>query len=141
MTVTFGTTRQLHVHFDDLDPVGVVHNARYAVLLERAISLYWQEHGMFIKDSAPSCPDLVSVVREFAITFHAPIRSMGPIDVHFWLDKMGSSSAVYGFKFLSADHSTMYAEGKRVMVKIDPETGQPAPWTERGHEIGAKLLR
>ena len=96
MTVTFGTTRQLHVHFDDLDPVGVVHNARYAVLLERAISLYWQEHGMFIKDSAPSCPDLVSVVREFAITFHAPIRSMGPIDVHFWLDKMEAQAPSTG---------------------------------------------
>ncbi|GIH05870.1 thioesterase [Rhizocola hellebori] len=138
---TFGAVKRLDIHFDDLDPVGVVHNARYAILLERAISLFWHEHGMSFVDSRPSDPDMVAVVREFAITFLAPIRSTGPIDVHFWLDKLGTSSAVYGFRFLSVDHDTAYAEGRRVMVKIDPQTGQPSPWSEQANAIGSTLLR
>jgi acyl-CoA thioester hydrolase len=132
--------KTVHVHFDDLDPVGVVHNARYAVLLERAISLFWHEHGLSFVDSRPNGPDMVAVVREFAITYHAPIRSTGPINVDFWLNNMGSSSAVYGFRFLSEDHATVFAEGKRVMVKIDPTTGGPSPWTDEGRAIAEKLL-
>lgn len=31
------------MHFDDLDPMGVLHNARYAVLVERAITA-WKEN-------------------------------------------------------------------------------------------------
>src|SRR5581483_6413303 len=105
--------KTIDIHFDDLDPIGVVHNARYAVLLERAISLYWWEHGLSFVDSRPNSPDMVAVVREFSITYHAPIRGTGPVDIEFWLDHMGSSSAVYGFRFQSVDQSTVYAEGKR----------------------------
>ena len=36
--VHYGHTEPVPVHFDDLDPMGLVHNARYAVLLERALS-------------------------------------------------------------------------------------------------------
>lgn len=132
--------KTIHIHFDDLDPIGVVHNARYAVLLERAISLFWNDHGLYFVDSRPGGPDMVAVVREFSITYHAPIRSTGPIDVEFWLDHMGSSSAVYGFRFQSEDRATLYAEGKRVMVKIDPKTGEPSPWTDEGRTIAGKLL-
>lgn len=140
-TVQFGSVQQLDVHFDDLDPVGVVHNARYAVLLERAISQFWNGHGVGFFDGAPSSSDMVAVVREFTITFLTAIRSTGPIHVHFWLDKMGTTSAVYAFRFLSPDHETVYAEGHRVMVKISPRDGQPTAWSAPGRAIAETLLR
>ena len=37
-TVPHGVVVPVDVHFDDLDAMGVLHNARYAVLVERALS-------------------------------------------------------------------------------------------------------
>ena len=33
------------VHFDDLDALGLLHNARYPLMVERAWTELWQEHG------------------------------------------------------------------------------------------------
>ncbi|BCJ71667.1 thioesterase [Catellatospora sp. IY07-71] len=137
---TVGTTRPALVHLDDLDIVGIMHNARYALILERAMSEFWAEHGYHFHDGAPSSPDMIAAVREFAITYHAPVRGTGPIQVQFWLDSMGGSSAVYGFRFLSEDGATVFADGRRVMIKMD-RTGRPTPWTDQGRAIAAKLMR
>ena len=36
-TIDYGHVEVLPVHFDDLDPMGMVHNARYAVLIEARV--------------------------------------------------------------------------------------------------------
>ncbi|MEQ4720536.1 hypothetical protein [Nonomuraea sp. B19D2] len=33
------------MHFDDLDAMGLLHNSRYSLLVERAIGAYWQRLG------------------------------------------------------------------------------------------------
>jgi acyl-CoA thioester hydrolase len=139
--VEYGTVVQGYVHFDDLDPLAVVHNSRYALILERALSSWFSAHGYTFADGRPTSPDMMAGVREFAITYHVPIRGTGPVDVHFWLDKLGTSSAVYGFRFLSSDHTTVYAEGRRVMVKMDFASGRAVPWTDEGRDLVAALLR
>jgi len=136
-----GVIRQVVVHFDDLDPAAVVHNARYALLFERAVATWFADHGYSYANGRPSTEDMVVGVREFTITYHVPIRGTGPVDVHFWIDKLGRSSAVYGFRFLSPDHTTVYAEGRRVMVKMDFASGVPVPWTEDGRALVEPLVR
>ena len=51
----------------------------------------------------PTTPDVFHAVREFAITYRAPIRGTGRVAVHFWLDQLGETSAEYGFRVLSLD--------------------------------------
>lgn len=128
------------VYFDDLDAMGIVHNARYAVLLERALSAYWSVRGHSFENGRPTTPDVIHAVREYTITYHTPIRGTGDILVEFWLDVFGESSGVYGFRFLSADGETVHAEGKRVIVKLDPRTGRPSPWTPGAREVATPLL-
>jgi hypothetical protein len=41
------------VHFDDLDAMGVVHNGRYVLLLERALAAYWTRAGWAFDPSNP----------------------------------------------------------------------------------------
>ena len=65
----------------------------------------------------------------------------GDVDVHFWLDRMGTSSAEYGFRVLSTDGATVFAEGRRVNIRVDPATMRPTPWTAPGRATGAALLR
>ncbi|MBU2668981.1 acyl-CoA thioesterase [Actinoplanes bogorensis] len=129
------------VHFDDLDAMGVLHNSRYAVLVERAIVLWWAERGVSFSGGRPTTPDAFNVVREYQITFHRPIRGTGDVDVRFWLDRMGTTSADYRFQVTSPDGGTVHAEGRRVNVRLDPATMRPAPWTDHGRTIAAGLLR
>ena len=129
------------VHFDDLDAMGVLHNSRYAVLVERAIVAWWAERGVSFTGGRPTTPDAFNVVREYQITFHRPIRSTGTIEVRFWIDRMGTTSAGYAFQVTSPGGETVYAEGHRVNIRLDPATMRPAPWTDEGRAIAATLLR
>jgi acyl-CoA thioester hydrolase len=139
--VPYGDVVRLPVHFDDLDAMGLLHNSRYGVLLERAVVHWWSERGVSFSGGRPSTPDAFSVVREYAITFHRPVRGTGEVGVHFWLERMGSTSAEYGFRVTSTDGGTVFAEGRRVNVRLDPATMRPAAWTEPGRAIGSALLR
>jgi len=139
--LSYGHVTRSVVHFDDLDPIGIMHNARYGVILERALSLYWAQRGLHFHGGAPSHADAVIATREFQIAYQVPVRGTGEVDVHFWLDDFGTTSAVYGFRFLSTDGRTVHAEGRRVLVKIDPSTGRPSPWTGEFVAEAEKLMR
>jgi acyl-CoA thioester hydrolase len=141
LALEYGHVEPITVYFDDLDAMGIVHNARYAVLLERAVTPYWTARGHYFDHNGPSTPDLVHAVREFNITYLRPIRGAGEVLVHFWLNHMGQSSAEYGFRFLSSDRQTCYAEGRRAIVRLDPATLRPTAWTESAREVGESLLK
>ena len=123
---TYGVTETVDVHFEDLDAQGVVHNARYVLLLERAMSAYWTRNGYPWDPSSPQFMSVFFVVKEFTITYHAPITRPGPVSVQFWIDRLGTTSAVYGFRVVSHDETVTYAEGRRVQVRLDPTTLRPA---------------
>jgi acyl-CoA thioester hydrolase len=134
--VDFGHVERIPIHYDDLDAMGIVHNARYPLLLERSLTPYWAEHG-----GQATSPDMFHAVREFCISYMAPIRSMGEVLVHFWLDHLGERSATYGFRFLSADGGTIHAEGTRSIVRLDPATLRPTPWSDAARAVARTLLR
>ena len=139
--IPYGDLVRLPVHFDDLDAMGVLHNARYAVLVERAVVLWWAARGVSFTGGRPTTPDAFNVVREYAIAFHRPVRGTGEVGVHFWVERLGTTSADYRFRVISPDGATVYAEGRRVNVRLDPATMRPVPWTEQGRTIAAALLR
>ncbi len=139
--VEYGHVEHSTVHFDDLDAMGILHNARYAVLLERALTAYWSERGVAYRNGAATTPDVFHAVREFTITYRAPITGTGPVAVHFWLEHLGTSSAAYAFRFHSLDDATVYAEGTRAVVRLDPATLRPAPWTDTARAVAGTLLR
>ena len=141
VAVEYGHITEVPVHFDDLDALGVLHNARYAVLVERAMINWWAERGVSFAGGRPTTPDAFNVVREYAITFHQPVLGTGTLAVHFWLEKLGSTSADYRFRCTSPDGRTVYAEGRRVNIRLDPATMRPAPWTDEGRALASMLLR
>ena len=139
-TIEYGHLEPVDVHFDDLDPMGFVHNARYAVMVERAISAFWERLG-YGYDAATVTTDGLIAVAEFTINYRAPIRRTGPVGVHFWIDRLGTTSAVYGYRVQSADGDLTHAEGRRVMIKLDPATGRPGPWPAHTRRVAEGLLR
>jgi acyl-CoA thioester hydrolase len=136
-----GVIEPVMVHFEDLDAMGVVHNGRYVLLLERALAAYWTRAGWAFDPASPGFKDVFFVVREFAITYHVPITRVGPVHVQLWIDHLGNTSAVYGFRVLSADETVTHAEGRRVQVRLDPSTLRPAVIGPELREACAPLVR
>jgi len=121
-----GVIEPVMVHFEDLDAMGIVHNARYVLLLERALAAYWTKAGWPFDPSSRRFTEVFFVVKEFAITYHVPITRVGHVHVQLWLDHLGDTSAVYGFRVLSQDETVTHADGRRVQVRLDPATLRPA---------------
>lgn len=141
LPVTYGDVVHTPVHFDDLDAMGVLHNSRYAVLVERAVGKWWAARGVTFTGGKPTSPDAFNVVREYGITFHVPVTGIGDIAVHFWLAKLGTTSADYRFRVTTLDGAVVHADGRRVNVRLDPSTMRPVPWTDHARAIAQPLLR
>ncbi|MBN1172302.1 MAG: acyl-CoA thioesterase [Micromonosporaceae bacterium] len=138
--VPFGYVEAVTVHFDDLDAMGVVHNARYALLIERAYVAYWARQGIgYAGPDTP--PDAFAMVREFLITYHVPIRDVGQLAVHMWTEQLGTTSTTIGFRVLSADGTIVHADGHRVHIKLDPATMRPEPWSEKARALASAVIR
>lgn len=138
---TAGAAEEVDVHFDDLDAMGVVHNGRHALLLERALGAYWARRGWSFDPSRPHFADLFFVVREFSILYRAPIAAVGPVQVRFWIERLGTSSVVYAFEMRSTDGAVLHAEGRRSQVRLDPATMRSAPITDAVRQACTTLLR
>jgi acyl-CoA thioester hydrolase len=130
--------KQLYVHrstvwFDELDMVGVMHNARYAIHVERAMTSWYHS----VPDPDPT--DAVVVVRQYDIEFLRPFtQERGEILVECGLGRLGTTSAVFTFRVVSFDgdgKEIEHAHGIRAIVKVDPKTLRPTPWSARFREI------
>jgi acyl-CoA thioester hydrolase len=139
--VETGYVNLVEVHFDELDPMGLLHNSRYALLFERALASFWAGHGHSFVDGRPTTPDAFNVVRSSCITYHRPVRGVGEVAVRVWLARLGESSADYRFELTSTDGSVLYAEGGRVVVKLDQATLRPLAWSDESRAVASTLLR
>lgn len=136
-----GIVQPVQVHYDDLDAMGIVHNAKYAVLIERALSGFWMAEGWTFDPKTSRFPDDVMLaVREFAITYLVPIPAVSGAAVQLWIEQLGRTSIAYGFRVLSADHTLVHAEGRRVQVKVDPIARRPAPLSDEIRAAAQVLL-
>lgn len=108
------------VFFDEFDPNGHLHNARFAVHAERAQTAFFEQLGA-------TGPDLHYVVRELHVEFLAPFSVPGLLPIILSGRTIGKTSATYDFV---CGTDVVYARGHRVVVKLDQQTGRPAPWTE-----------
>jgi acyl-CoA thioester hydrolase len=123
----------LYVHrstvwFDELDMLGVLHNARYAIHVERAMTAWY--HSLSGLD--PSDDNVV--VKHYEIEFLRPFtRERGELVVEVGLGRLGNTSAVYTFRCLSegADGAEVeHARGTRTIVKVTRGDLRPAPWSD-----------
>jgi acyl-CoA thioester hydrolase len=141
MTDAYGFATSTLVHFDQLDPMGMLHNGQYAVLVERVMAAWWAERGISFAGGRPTTPDAFNAVRDFAISYRKPVRGTGEIMVHFWIERLGETSIDYRFRVTSPDGGTVHADGRRLSVHLHPITLRPMPWTAHGREVAAALLR
>jgi acyl-CoA thioester hydrolase len=129
------------VHFDELDPMQMLHNVRLATHVERATIAFYASLGRRWERNVADNPDQFHVVRELQVDFLQPFLGTGEMHVEIWVERLGSSSCVYRFRCASADGRIVYARGRRAIVKVDPDSHRPLPWTPAFRDAHERLLQ
>jgi len=133
-----GVLIPVDVHFDDLDPMGMLHNSRYQVWVERA----WGEfgRGQGLGGASGFEDDGFHVVKAFTITYDVPVTmGIGQCAVHLWMDHVGNTSATIGYRVCSDEGRTTHAHGTRTFVRLDSTTLRPTPWSDRAREVSRTI--
>lgn len=118
------------VYFDDLDALQILHNSRYLLMVERTIGSFWARLGLIGNIGLPLSTDRVQLVKTNAIEYHRPVSGTGEVRCRVWVEKLGTTSLVFGFCVMPMDQDVDYATGTRAMVNVDGQTRKPAPWAE-----------
>jgi acyl-CoA thioester hydrolase len=118
------------VYFDDLDAMQILHNARFVLLIERTIGAFFAHLGWGSILEREKNPDQAHLIRKNLIEYQRPVTDVGELRVRVWVEKLGRTSLTFGFRVLPLDEDVDYASGERVLVRIDPATRRPTPWTD-----------
>ncbi|UMG93261.1 thioesterase family protein [Nocardioides sp. TF02-7] len=130
-----GVVVRQRVHVADLDAFGMLYHARFATLFDNAVQDFWLDAGWQIDPA-----EAVLVIRDLQLTYHQPVLGIGDVDVHFWVERAGTTSVTYRFQVLSADRTVRHADGHRVVVFLDGRTLRPTPIPDDVWDLAAPLL-
>ncbi len=133
---------QVHaVYFDDLDAFQILHNARYLLMFERTIGAFWQRLGWGGTLDAQKNPDQFHVVRSNVVEYHRAFHGTGDVRVRVSVEKLGTTSLTFAVRILPMDQDVPHATGTRTVVRVDPVTFRPLPWTPAFRERMEPWLR
>lgn len=141
MAITSPFRSAQRVYFDDLDALNILHNVRYVLFMERARGELFQALGFRWEDSVELNPDKFHVVAAHEIQYVSPVRGEGELMVELTPAHLGRSSLIIAARIRSVHGDQVYAEGKTRLVRLDPTTFQPCPWSERFRSAMTPLVR
>ena len=119
------------VHFDELDAMHMLHNARFFLHMERTAAAFFVSMGRRWETRVADNTDQFAVVKAQEIEYLVPFKGTGELRVEMRVEKLGRTSCALAFRFTSPDESVLYARGTRTIVKVNAETLRPSPWTAR----------
>jgi acyl-CoA thioester hydrolase len=128
------------VYFDDLDALSILHNMRFLLFIERARGALFNAMGFHWQDDLDKNPDKFHVVAEHTIKYLVPVRGEGDLAVVIRVAHLGRTSLTIDARVQSPDGGVLYAEGTTRLVRLDPATFRPAPWSDRFRSTVEPLL-
>jgi acyl-CoA thioester hydrolase len=129
ITSPFRSTQR--VYFDDLDALNILHNVRFVLFMERARGELFQTLGFRWEDDLSHNPDKFHVVAAHDIRYLAPVRGEQELVVELRPEKLGTTSLSIAARVRAMHGDTIYAEGATRLVRLDPTSFKPCPWSDR----------
>lgn len=117
------------VAWDELDLMGVLHHARFAIHVERAFTALLDQLGLHYDPDPAVNSDRRHAVASFAASFLAPVRSPGPVRVRLEVTRIGATSLTAHWLVTSPDGAIRHAQGERVVVHVGKDN-RPEPWSD-----------
>ena len=130
-----------HVYFDDLDALNILHNVRFLLFMERARGELFNALGFRWEDDLVQNPDKFHVVAEHKIEYLSPVRGEGELVVEVVPTHLGRSSFAIAAEVKPMHGSGLHARGQTRLVRLDPATNRPCPWSDRFRSAVEPLVR
>ena len=122
---------QQFVRWDDIDALGHVNNAKYLTYAQEA-RFHWSFYQFYERNETPYFIDMV--VARAEADFVVPIYEGGLfVDVHIWVESIGTSSFVLNYEISSK--GVLHARVKSVQVAISLATKKSRPLTDTEREF------
>ena len=131
---------RFRVRYAELDPQGVVFNARYLEYADLVITEYWRANGIMGQVDDP----LDFHVAHAAVDFRKPIRAEETVEGRAWTTRLGNSSMTTRIELHGIDGegggagggpaggtNDLRAEITLVNVHVDLNSGAPRPLPQR----------
>ncbi|MEM1414923.1 MAG: thioesterase family protein [Myxococcota bacterium] len=128
------------VYFDDLDALNILHNVRYLLFMERARGEFLQALGFNWKDSLDVNPDKHHVIAAHDVQYLAPVRGEVQLNVELAPVHLGRTSLVLEAAVKAFHGQVEHCRCTTRLVRLDPDTGKPCPWSPRMREAIEPLL-
>jgi acyl-CoA thioester hydrolase len=126
------------VFWDQIDQLGVLHNAAYLLLFERARTDFWRSLGVD-GYGAPGLDWPYLVVRN-EVNYRAPVETEQDVRVGVWVAKLGESSIMFAHEVRAAN-GTVAADGQTVIARINAETRRATPWSAGFRSMVAPYIK
>lgn len=128
----FSYYHPINVRYSDLDTHGHVNNAVFLTYLESARLGYYEQVGIWRRDSGMNTG---MVVARIEIDYLSPIFLYQLIRVGLRLEHIGTKSFSLAFQIESTQDQIILAQGKSFMVAYDNQANAsieiPADWREK----------
>ena len=127
---------QQFVHWDDIDALGHVNNAKYLTYAQEA-RFHWSFYQFYERNETPYFIDMV--VARAEVDFIVPIYEGGLfVDVHIWVESVGTSSFMLNYEISS--NGVLHARIKTVQVAISMKTKKSRPLADTEREFLKEYL-
>jgi acyl-CoA thioester hydrolase len=122
----------IDIRYGDLDPQGVVNNAKYLTYFEQARVHYFLHLGLF--DPGQSFLDIGVIVADIHIAYHASLVWGVPVKAGVRTVKFGTKSSTLEQAVVHSETGLVHASGTVVLVAFDYRENRsiPVPETWRG---------
>ena len=123
----------IEVRYGDLDPQGVVNNAKYLTYFEQARVHYVVQLGLFSADQ--SFLEIGVIVADIHVRYHAPLVWGVPVKAGVRTAKIGGKSMTVEQAVVHAETGQVYASGTVILVAYDyrqhKSISVPEEWREK----------
>jgi acyl-CoA thioester hydrolase len=123
----------IEVRYGDLDPQGVVNNAKYLTYFEQARVQYFVHLDLF--RSEQSFLEIGVIVADIHVAYHAPLVWGVPVKAGVRTAKFGTKSSTLEQCVVHSESGKVFASGTVVLVAYDYLKNRsipvPALWRDR----------
>ena len=119
------------VYFDDLDALNILHNVKFVLFMERARGAFIHSLGFRWEDELAINPDKFHVIAAHEIRYLKPVRGECELVVEVTPTHLGTSSFIVEAQVKALHGPTLHATGTTRLVRLDPATHTPCPWSDR----------
>jgi YbgC/YbaW family acyl-CoA thioester hydrolase len=113
------------IRYSDCDPQGIVFNGNYARYWDDALTDWFDDAGLGGTDLGGAGADVVAARIEMDFRASASLGDI--LETSIAVERMGNTSMSIAFTTVRLSDGEVVAEGREIVVFVDPKTFRPTP--------------